>query len=215
MRVNSAVPDVAHKRLRRLQEVAPLLRATQLATEVAATVFSVGRRRILFVVALVFALVTIAPGPATSVMLSETAGPYEVTVGASPTPLKVGQGHFSVLVQKRSNALVVKDAGVTVEVTALDGEGPALTRQATHEQAADPRQYGAWVTFEAPGRQRVAVNVDGPEGPATVEFNVTVQRDFPARLVTYLGLISIPLGGVLLIVYWLRSGDGGDSGYPF
>lgn len=164
-------------------------------------------RPALLVVALVFLLAAIAPGPATSVVLDQIVGPYEITVGASPTPLKAGPGHLSVLVQKHSNALVVTDAEVTVTVTSLEQQGLSLTREATHEQAADARQYGVPLTFEVPGRWQIDVHVAGPAGPAEAQFNVTVQRDFPARIVTYLGLISIPLGGLFLIVYWLRSGE--------
>lgn len=163
-------------------------------------------RRLTLAVALMVLLVAIAPGPATNMILDQVAGPYEITVGASPVPLKVGQGHLSVLVQKHSNALVVTDAQVTVTITSLESNGTSLTRQATHELAADKRQYGVPLTFETPGRWTITMHVEGPDGSATTHFNVTVQRDFPARLVMYLGLISIPLGGALLIVYWLHSG---------
>ncbi len=163
-------------------------------------------RRLLLVVAFVLMLLSIAPGPATSVMLDQVVGPYEITVGASPTPLKVGQGHLSVLVQRHSNALVVTDAEVTVTAESLDEAGLTMSQPATHAQAADERQYGVPLTFDAPGRWAIEIHIDGPEGPATVRFNVTVQKDFPARLITYLGLVSIPLGGLLLVVYWFRSG---------
>lgn len=158
-------------------------------------------------VALLLLFVAIAPGPATNVMLDQIAGPYEITVGASPMPLKVGQGHVSVLVQKHSNALVVMEAQVTVTATSLEGDGASITRQATHEQAADERQYGTPLAFESPGRWEITVQVDGPEGPATARFQVTVQRDFPVQPIVYLGLVGIPLSGVLLIAYWLRSGE--------
>lgn len=164
-------------------------------------------RRLTLAVALVLLFVTIAPGPATNIILHQVAGPYEITVGASPVPLTVGRGHLSILVQKQSNALVVTDAQVTVSIKSLESDGISLTRQATHELAADKRRYGVPLTFETPGRWAISMRVEGPDGSATAHFDVTVQRDFPVWPMIYLGLVGIPLAGVLLIVYWLRSGE--------
>jgi hypothetical protein len=137
-------------------------------------------------------------------MLEQTVGPYEITVGANPAPLKIGPGYISVRVQENGNALMVTDAQVTVTITSLEQAGVSITRRATHEQAADEREYGVPLTFETPGRWEITVSVEGPDGPAVARFPVTVQRDFPALPAIYLGLVSLPLSGAVLIAYYLR-----------
>ena len=118
-----------------------------------------------FALALVFLFITIAPGPATSIMLDQDAGPYKITVGANPVPLQVGQNHISILIQRRSNALVVRDAQVTVAARPLEGTGPAVTQPATHDQAADERQYGTPLVLDKPGRWEIIIQIEGPDGP--------------------------------------------------
>jgi hypothetical protein len=140
-------------------------------------------------------------------MVDQIVGPYEITVGASPAPLTVGQRHLSVLVQRHRNALIVKHAKVTVTAIPSEGNSTPVVRQATHDQAADERQYGAEFTFRQAGRWEIVVDVDGPDGPAAAHFQVTVQRDFPVQLIVYLGLVGIPLAGAGLIAHWMRSGS--------
>lgn len=161
---------------------------------------------------LAFLLTTIAPGPATTVVLDTTAGPYDVSIGASPTPLVVGQNHISILVQDRANGRVVTDAEVTVtassiEASTAESNGAPLRRTATHDQAADERQYAAAFAFDTPGRWQLAIDIDGPAGAATTSVQLTVQRDVPGLPLIYFMMILIPLTAAALIVHWLRSDE--------
>jgi hypothetical protein len=170
------------------------------------------RNRIGLVLILICLLTTIASGPATSVVLDTTAGPYDISIGASPTPLVVGRNHISILVQDRLDRRIVTDAVVTVtgkslEAPTVEGDVPVFQHPATHDQAADERQYGTAVVFDTPGRWQLTIHIDGPAGAATTSVQLTVQRKLPALPLVYFMMILIPLTAVALIIYWFRSGE--------
>lgn len=172
---------------------------------------AVGRRRAGLPLLLIFLIATVAPGPATTIVLDTTAGPYDVSIGASPTPLVAGRNHISILIQEHENGRIVTDAEVKVTASPLDevggnGNGAAFQQTATHDQAADARQFATPLSFGKPGRWQLTIDIDGPAGAATTSVQLTVQRDVASLPLVYLMMILIPFTAVALIVYWLRSG---------
>ncbi len=132
---------------------------------------------------------------------SEPAGPYEVTVFTSPSPIRVGLVDVSVLVQRAGSDDLVHDARVLVTAEPIGHAGPAGTFDATREQATNKLFYAAKFKLPVAGRWRLGVRVSGPLGHGAVRFEVEATRatllDRPLVVVL---LVALP---VVLILWWL------------
>ncbi|NNM05996.1 MAG: hypothetical protein HKO65_12980, partial [Gemmatimonadetes bacterium] len=85
--------------------------------------------------------------------------------------------------------------------TDLAGE-MAFRRQATREQAEDPRFYAAKFSLGAEGDWEITVVVEGPEGAGEVSFEVVVrQAGLLGNPYLILFLSLVPIG---LVGWWLR-----------
>lgn len=133
------------------------------------------------------------------------AGPYEVTVLTSPSPLTVGVADVSVLVQRPGADEVVSDARVTVGTEPLARAGPGGSFEATHEQATNKLFYAANVELPTAGRWRFRVHVTGPSGEGAVSFEAEVAEAGLLDQPLVLLILVLPLGAAA--IWWLaRSG---------
>jgi hypothetical protein len=130
---------------------------------------------------------------------NQAAGPYEVTVFTSPTPIQTGSVDVSVAVQKAGASEVVLDAQVAVLVEPVGHEGTARTFPATHEQATNKLFYAANVDLPAAGVWRFTVNVGGSLGAGAVSFEAEASQ--PGLLGN--PALSLTLVPVLLGIWWL------------
>lgn len=143
-----------------------------------------------------------ARGDGGRVQLSETAGPFAVTVFTAPTPLRVGPVDVSVLVQGADGGAPVLDAAVQVALAAPSGERAAA---ATHAAATNQLLYAAVLDVPAPGRWTLAVHVAGRAGDAAVSCEVDVAPPLPPALAfwPYLALPGVAIA-LFALHQWLK-----------
>lgn len=145
----------------------------------------------------------------------QPAGPYEITVQTSPSPIRVGEVDVSVLVQRAGADELVQDAQVTVTAEPVTARpGTASRSEATHEQATNKLFYAANVDLPTEGRWRIGVDVRHPTlGAGSVRFEVDASQasllDGPLLL---LGLMLLPL---LFVVQWRRRSRSGRRVEPW
>lgn len=132
--------------------------------------------------------------------VSETAGPYVITVFTAPTPLRVGSADVSVLVQSAADRTTVLDAAVEVRARS-ENTGSARQSRATRGAATNKLLYASAIELPAAGPWTVEVHVRGGHGSAAVACHVEVE---PARsaLGTYWPYFLAPF--VVLAAYALH-----------
>lgn len=156
-----------------------------------------------------------AHGGGTPQLISQTAGPFLLSVWTVPEPITEGEVHFVVaLAEPSDNArsgVVVLDAIVDMVLESLDS-GERIVTAATHEQSDNKFFYEASVQLPESGRWRATLNAskDGQVGTAAFEFDVAR----PPLNINW-GLI----GGaaiVLLAVIWFiwQAREGKRTGTP-
>lgn len=117
---------------------------------------------------LAFAGVLFADGG--TVLFRGPAGPFEVTLFGSPTPLRIGGADLSVLIKKTAGDTTVLDADVTLHlVTTTGGKIIEVTAHPTHEKATNKLLYAANMRIPANGSWRVDVLVK--EGGTAAEIS--------------------------------------------
>lgn len=130
-------------------------------------------------------------------MLTEQVGPYDLTVTASPYPLRVDQvNDISTLIGRQSDQQLVLEAEIILIAEPVDHSGEAQTFAATHDNATNKLYYAANVVFPTPGRWQITVQIDGPEGPATTTFEEQVEEKSSAAILIY-PLIGVVVGAIL------------------
>ncbi len=132
------------------------------------------------------------------------AGPYRVYVWTDPEPLRVGDMHLSVLVtmvpesgdatDPQQPERPVEDARVTVQFVPADGQGEPLTWHPVPQESLGTTYYELDATLPTPGDWVFKIQVEGPEGEGTVDFQDEV---VPAREVNW-GLLAV--GALILLL---------------
>jgi hypothetical protein len=110
--------------------------------------------------------------------LCERAGPYQVAVFTSPTPVRSGPLDMSVLVQDAATGEIVPEAHVRLQLTARES-GQSVDEYASAEAATNKLFRAALVQLPAPGWWDVEIAVDGPQGPAVVRFPMEAEEAPP------------------------------------
>jgi hypothetical protein len=125
-----------------------------------------------------FVLSSLIPHPSSlarahqgAVRLCERAGDYQVAVFTLPTPLRAGPADVSVLVQDAATGECVPQAPVTIRLTAR-ASGRVLEPPSTCGTAGNKLFREAVFELPEAGWWDVEVSVDGPHGPACVQFPV-------------------------------------------
>jgi hypothetical protein len=154
--------------------------------------------------AMLFALLlspAFAHGDGGVVRVSQTAGPFRVTVFTSPTPLRAGVIDISVFVQD-SSGNPVPDARVRIHVRPTREADGGTTHEATREAATNKLYQAALVELPA-GSWQVSVDVTGENGVSSVPFTLEVGEALPAW--TEMAFwIALPLVPVILFVLVTR-----------
>lgn len=136
-------------------------------------------------------------------LLVEKVGAYEVTITASPYPLEVGLNDISVLVGRLSDQQIVLDAEVLMVAEPVDHSGQPQSFSATHTNATNKLYYAANVVFPTPGRWKMTVQVDGPEGSASTVFETQVEEQ-SSDFLRYFSLIGLPLIAIVILFFVLN-----------
>ncbi len=136
-------------------------------------------------------------------------GEYRVSVFTDPTPVRPDSLDVSVLVLREGVLGVADDVRVTVRTRLLQDPGPGELREATREQADDPRYHAVKFGLGAEGEWEITVAVSGPGGEGEASFQVRARErgllGHPAVLVT---LALLPLLGVALWIFREEEPDG-------
>jgi len=133
-----------------------------------------------------------------TVRLSERKGPYHISVFTDPTPVRAGPVDISVLVQDRLGPLA-PDAGVTIRASSLDHPDLRGEQVAGQEAATNKLFRAAHFDLPQPGRWRIEVFIDGPQGKADAAVDLEVAESLP-RWWTFLGWIVWPLVPIAIFV---------------
>jgi hypothetical protein len=115
------------------------------------------------------------------VRLRQRAGGYQVAVFTSPTPFRAGPVDVSVFVQDAATGECVPEALVTVCLRA-PGASRILQCPATTEAATNKLFHAAVFQLPEPGWWDVEVAVEGPQGPAFLQFGVEAEEPLPRWL---------------------------------
>jgi hypothetical protein len=115
------------------------------------------------------------------VQLRKRAGDYQITVFTSPTPLRAGPVDVSVLVQDAATGECMPEAQVTVRLK-VSGAERMLECPATTEVATNKLLRAAEFQLPEPGCWDVSVAVEGPHGPAVVQFGIQADEPPPRWL---------------------------------
>ncbi len=161
-----------------------------------------------FILSMLAAQTVLANGGTVQVS-NAAAGPYQLSVFTSPSPIRVGTVDVSVLVQRAESTEVVDGVAVAVQVEPAGGQVGGGTYEATRERATNKLFYAADVSLPAEGRWRMRVAADGPDGSGSVAFEVEATREAaPGSPLLMAGIVAAP---ALLVLGWLlrRSGRAG------
>jgi hypothetical protein len=113
----------------------------------------------------------------------------------------MGVNDISVLLGRLSDAQVVLDAEVTLTVEPIDRPDESQIFPATHDNATNKLYYAANVVFPTPGRWKLTVQVDGPEGSASTTFETQVEEKSSLGFLRYLSLVGLPLVVIALLFF--------------
>ena len=160
-----------------------------------------GRTLVLAILLLFGASVAWANG-GTLRLANVAMGEYRVSVFTDPTPVRPDSLDVSVLVMREGVPGVAEDVRVIIGTRALEGPGPEEVREATREQADDPRYYAAKFGLGAEGEWEVTVAVSGPGGEGDASFQLRArERGLLGHPLVLAGLALLPLIGVALWIF--------------
>lgn len=129
-------------------------------------------------------------------------GEYRISVFTDPTPVRPDSLDVSVLVMREGALGVAEDVHVTIRTRGLEDQGPEDVREATREQADDPRYYAAKFGLGAEGAWEIVVQVAGPAGEGEASFQVRARdRGLLGHPLVLTGLALLPLIGVALWIF--------------
>lgn len=155
-----------------------------------------------------------AHGGGTPQLENATAGPYVVSVWASPDPPRVGAYHLTVSVARPDEAgnagEPVLGADVALRLTPQSAAAEPLTARASNEAADNKLFYEADVDLPAPGLWDVQVTVEGPDGRGQTGFAIEAQA---GRGVNWalVGAAGVAVVAVLFVVGQAVRGRGQEA----
>jgi hypothetical protein len=153
---------------------------------------------------LIFTAALLADGGA--VQSRQEAGPFIITVFASPAPLRAGPVDLSVLVQDRETQHVILDAAVSIHLQNANSE---INATAASANAQNKLLYAANVDLKIPGDWQYSVTITRASASATVSGKMTAS---PAgtSLSSYWSYFAFPPVCIVLfgIHQWLRGSSG-------
>lgn len=134
-------------------------------------------------------------------LAQERAGPYELTVMTSPSPIRVGSVDVSAMVERAGTGELVQEARVVVTAEPIGHAGTSGMFEATRERATNKLFYAADVQLPTDGRWRIGVQVSGRLGEGAVSFEVEASPPslFDNPMLVLL-LAVLPIG---VILWWL------------
>jgi hypothetical protein len=148
----------------------------------------------LFAVLAMWCMAAAAHADGGRLLMRQAAGPFVVSLFATPETLGVGQADLSAMVEERGSVLL--DPEVTVTLTPEDGGAPVVAHL-SHAHATNRLLQDAVVELPHAGRWRAVVRVRaaGHEADAVTELTVA---SYSARRGTIWTFLLLPVGAVAL-----------------
>ena len=154
------------------------------------------------------------PGPAAAQTEPEPrelfrgrSGPYEIIVGILPNLPLVGAIHFLVSPLDTVTREIVADARILI--VAIDEDGVPTHQSLAVNTPSAPDLYEANITFKAPGRWRLRVDIRSDRmGEASFDVPLEV-RPAPTAAsrsggILFVGVFLVLVGGTLYLAYTAR-----------
>lgn len=146
------------------------------------------------------------------------AGPYEIALGKTPTPPRVGNFYLSILITDAASREPVRDAKVIVSAIGPPAEGeaspmadgPEIGPIVVAPDLEDVENYPGYydsevIVLNRAGVWKFTVSVDGAAGAASAEFPVDVITPNPLTgIITLVALIVFVIVVALAIRMYIR-----------
>jgi hypothetical protein len=137
------------------------------------------------------------------VVLVERRGDYQVSVFASPDPLRAGPVDISVLLQDAATDAPIADAEIEVSMSPRDERGPTLRAAATSDAATNKLLCAAILDVPTAGTWDAELSIIGDHGPANIRFAIEISPPLP-RWLTVWPWFSWPVGAVFIFAIHRR-----------
>ena len=159
---------------------------------------------------LAFVLAAPAHADGGTVQLSQTSGPFLVTVLTAPTPLRAGLIDVSVLVQDGDSRAPLLDAALAVTLRPVDASAPSREAPATHAAATNKLFYAALLDVPTAGRWTIDVSIAAGTRATSVSCVVDVAPPL-APAARYWPYLILPFAAIALYALhqWLRGAVNG------
>ncbi len=129
-------------------------------------------------------------------LLHQDAGPFTITLFATPQPLQVGTADLSVMVQDRTSEEVLLDPAIELD---RRGRRIARDRSAGRGQASNRLLQAATVHFSKAGKWRLTLLVRRGNDTASLSTECTVEPDSSRAILVWF-YVLLPVGIILLFV---------------
>ncbi|MDA1188537.1 MAG: FixH family protein [Chloroflexi bacterium] len=126
---------------------------------------------------------------------TRTAGPYEVSLGTSPPSPSPGNLHITMFVRESATGQLVLDAVVTVAGMAPEVTGKGIGPVEAEHLSGDPQFYDVNTSVDQEGTWKFVVDVSGPAGEGTAEFDIQVIEPNPV-----VAILSVIFAVLLVII---------------
>ena len=140
-----------------------------------------------------------ARGDGGTILLHQDAGPFTITLFATPQPLQVGGADLSVMVQDRSSEEVLLDPVIDLSVAPEAERGVQQTVRLERGRASNRLLQAATVHFSRAGKWRLMLLVRRGNDAASLSTECVVESD-RSRAVLVWFYVLLPAGVILLFV---------------
>jgi len=140
-----------------------------------------------------------ARGDGGTILLHQDAGPFTITLFATPQPLQVGGADLSVMVQDRSSEEVLLDLVIDLSVAPEAERALQQTVRLSRGQASNRLLQAATVHFSRAGKWRLTLLVRRGNDVTSVSTECVVEPD-RSRAVLVWFYVLLPAGVILLFV---------------
>jgi hypothetical protein len=140
-----------------------------------------------------------ARGDGGTILLHQDAGPFIITLFATPQPLQVGGADLSVMVQDRSSEEVLLDPVIDLSTAPEAERGVQQTVRLERGRASNRLLQAATVNFSRAGKWRLMLLVRRGNDAASLSTECVVESD-RSRAVLVWFYVLLPAGVILLFV---------------
>ena len=149
--------------------------------------------------ALLLLWATAAYGDGGALLRRQDAGPFTVSLFASPQPLETGRAEVSALVQQRETAEVLLDAVTDLDAVPLDSDGLAQHVRLASANAGNRLLQAADLQLSQPGRWRLTVRARRGKDVGQMSMECTVLPSHSRSAVLWFFMV-LPVGVILIFV---------------